>query len=368
MYFSFQSTFSLSTIFVFVASVAAQPDSGQELLDFVREAHKASRESIRTCSCRVELTTVNRAAKVEKEQKQTSSGRYWYDSNSVRAKISDARGDEEYVWRDSTIEGLLRKTGSEGNIAGAFRSPRPYRYMPSCDAYIRGMFVFQIPESIKAVPFEQLVEQASHLNWAKWKQVGGKKMAVIGLHFDPPDEKQGEWDLEIYFDPSVNYLAQKSIYINDAGKNSSRNENEITQFTECSPSLFFPERGSGRSGKPDNWNFEHSTVISEIRVNQPLPENIFRMRYPYNVIMSDDTRGTTYRIDENGKRISSETPMAKAVIPPPSADLPTSGPNTETKEEPLSWYRWILPVSLAILVVGIVAAYLRRRRKQVVEA
>jgi len=183
------------------------------------------------------------------------------------------------------------------------------------------------------------------------------------LCFDHPEGLKDPWDVEIYFDPTVNYLVKKTVYTIH-GKSDYVREDEITDFTECSPGLFFPRNAAGRSGAPENWTLTTKSVLSEIRVNQALPADTFRIRFPHNVIMTDAIRGTRYRIDSNGNRISEETPYANVKsIPPPGVDPSDDPPHVETREEPRSWTRWILPISVAILVAGLIAAHIRRRRR-----
>jgi len=156
-------------------------------------------------------------------------------------------------------------------------------------------------------------------------------------------------------------LVRKTIYTQQTKGTYYRREDEVVQFKECSPGVFFPERLVGGSGPEGDFNFHHHTLISDIRVNQPLPENIFHLRYPEGIPFDDHIRGVKYRANSEGNPISKEEPLRSGRVIP-AAPLGDDPPR-ETQEEPKSATRWILPVSGGILVIGLAAAFVRRRWK-----
>jgi hypothetical protein len=209
------------------------------------------------------------------------------------------------------------------------------------------------------MPFEQFLERATRVKGAERRTIEGKELVVVGVVFDRSKEKDkgSVWDVEIQFDPAVNYLIRKMVFTAPgmaivAGKpRTFRREEEVVQFKECSPGVFFPERLIGGSGPEGNFNFNHVTIISEIRVNQPLPEGTFRFRFPHGVELVDSTRGVRYPVDSKGNRIGPETPLAISP-PPPPVDSPPPSQQLETQEEPQGWSRWIFWVSLGIVLLA----------------
>lgn len=343
----------------------AQPERGQELLDFVREAHRASRDAIQTCSCRVEYkgTIVPPGSKSPKEQLYT--GRFWYSLDAVKAQVSNGGREREFLWKDSILEGVTHAALGEKKGMGAGRQRAAYRYQPPCDAWIRGRLVLNVPSTTENVPFEQLVERATRVTDVRRQSIQGKEAIVVRLFFAEQGERTA-WNVEIHFDPSVNYLIRKTVYVHANGP--YRIEDEVVSFKECSPGLFFPERLVGRSGPEGNYNFNHTTVISEIRINQPLPENVFHLRYPEGVVFDDRIRGVRYRANSEGKPISPEEPLEVGrVAVAPLGEEPASSRPMETQEEPRSMTRWILPISCGILAVGLIAAFVRRRHRSAAE-
>lgn len=353
---------TIGTCYLLTTAAGAQPSSGQELVDFVMQAHRASRELVRTTSCRVEFQMTITNPRSNSTIRQSCSGNYWSSVDAIRLKVSDQNSnnplgdlpeDLDYCWKDSVRKLVHRKPSSDGKkLVGAGRDGYENRYLHRCDAWARGLLVLNVPGTINCLSFERLVEKSTRLKRAEWYTIDGNKLAMIELVIPQPNSPGDSWDVQFYFDPSVNYLVRKEVYRHG----SYAREQEVVQFKECAPGLYFPERVSGRSKDSTS-----STLLSEIRVNQPLPADIFNFRYPHGVYLSDGIKGVSYRTDPEGNPISAVTPHSRGPLPPRSeAEPATLG--TETQEEPRSLTRWILPLALVILASAGVVAVIRRRR------
>jgi hypothetical protein len=176
------------------------------------------------------------------------------------------------------------------------------------------------------------------------------------LHFDSGQQVAGAWDVEIAFDPAANYLIRKVEYI--AGSGSVRREEEVQRIHECAPGLFIADLIMMKS----NDGTAGQARLSEIKVNEPLPPEVFVFRYPEGITLIDGIRRTRYQVDSQGNRISPETPLARGPAPPQAAEPPRSTPGIETQREPVAWTAWILPLGIAVLVLGLVALVIRRWR------
>ena len=76
----------------------------------------------------------------------------------------------------------------------------------------------------------------------------------------------------------------------------------------------------------------------------------------------DNIRGSEYRVDADGNPISQQIPYVHEPPPPHrAADSPV--PGKETQEEPQPATRWILAISVGILILAGVAAVVRWRRR-----
>jgi hypothetical protein len=345
----------------------AQPSSGQALLDFVRDAHRASRESIRTCACRLEFVGTLTSPRPDSTD-QKCSGRFWCSPDAMRARYLEFGQDTDSLWKDS-VRNVVLRTSAEGRQAvAATRSSYANLHAGRCDPWVRALLVLNIPtHGIENAPFEKLVSEAARWTKAERSLIGDKELIVIGLHFSGTKQIPNSWDVEVYFDPAVNYLVRKVIYVDEGSKGPFRREDEVLQFKECAPGLYFPEKIEGWSGTATNRDFHYVTVISDIRLNQPLPDDVFHFNFPNGVYLSDGIRGTNYRVGSKGNRISPEIPFGK-IPPPPVGAVAQVVPGSETQEEPKPITRWILPLSVGILVLAAIAALVRRWRRSAAES
>jgi hypothetical protein len=354
---------AIQAILFFHVPLRAHPESERELLDFVRDAHRASREAIRTCSCRVEFKGDLVSSRGGSDALQSCSGRYWVSPDSVRGIVSEFGQELDYLWTNSVRQSVSRAWSDGKQVVGAGRSAYASSHLGRCDPWVCGLLVLNQPSrGIANLPFEQLVAEANRVRKVHRKSNDGEEMIVVVLSFDGTKELPSSWEVEIQFDPAVNYLVRRVTYTTSGEKGRICRENEIAEFKECTPGVYFPERARGRTvtegGKPF---FTYSVVLSDIQVNEPLPDDVFRFRYPEGVILTDSIRGTSYRVDANGNRISPETLMGN-VPPPPEGEPALAHPGRETQEEPRPATRWIMPVSLGMLALGGILFVVRRWR------
>jgi hypothetical protein len=339
---------------------AAEPSSGKELLTFVQEAHKATYESIRTCSCKVEfsLTITNKSPPVT----QSCSSDFWGSSDVSRAKVSESGDQTDYLWKDSVRTTVTRTSVNGQAAASASRDAFDGTKRARCDPWCQGLLLLNVPGTIEYVPFGRLVERARSCDKADRKSIGGKPMILVRLSFDPVTKGEDEWDMEVYFDPSVNYLVRKAVYVN----RRIRREDEVASFKECAPGVFFPEEIVGRSEYNGSQDTSCATHISNVKVNEPIAEDIFRLRFPNNIILTDGIIGGQYHVDAQGNRISEVKPLAQG----PGAPGLEAGviPGIESESEPWPVSRWILLFSLLVLIAGGIGALVRWRRRRAAES
>src|SRR5262249_41616376 len=152
------------------------------------------------------------------------------------------------------------------------------------------------------------------------RSVEGKDFVAVQLFFDARKPDDMSWMVTVFFDPQVNYLVRKVTRDAMPGaKIRSHRDQEVVQFIEGDRSVFFSERVLSH----DNLNegqmvTDSTTVISGIRLNQPLPIDIFHIHFPASIYMTDTIRGVTYRIDAEGNPVSAEIPISNQ---PPSPIL-----------------------------------------------
>ena len=114
----------------------------------------------------------------------------------------------------------------------------------------------------------------------------------------------------------------------------------------------------------------HDVVtFSEIRVNEPLPPNIFDLPIPPNATVVDHIQDRHYKVDANGKAVGEERPVDKFMpLPAGSGQRPVSPQGSPvvalfaTTTEPQPVTRWIVYGFLVLLAVAGSFWYFRRLR------
>src|SRR3974377_2266623 len=97
-------------------------------------------------------------------------------------------------------------------------------------------------------------------------------------------------------------------------------------------------------------------------MNEAIKPDVLRLRFPAGIMMHDGIRNENYRVDTSGKQSSKAIPAGRGFPTPPLGDQEHTVSIGETKEEPKSVTRWILPISFGLLLMtGILALYRRRK-------
>lgn len=140
-----------SAILLFVSlgdatSSTLEETKEQALLDFVRTAHKATRESIRTLSCKVSFRiTVERGSD---PVTQTCSSEYWYSMDAVRTRIQEGETNLDYLWKDGIRKELSQRPENGKSVTSASRSAFESKFIHRCDALVRGLLALNVPGNI----------------------------------------------------------------------------------------------------------------------------------------------------------------------------------------------------------------------------
>lgn len=329
----------------------AQSDPTMDLLDFVTKAHLATLQSIHTLSCRVEYD-LKLTHPVKGQSRQDFTGKFWYSREAVRARVNDRGQESDYVWKNS-IKNTLQKSRSEKKWIGASRSKSESQYTPR-DALTLAIFAINIPMTIKNLPFEQYVEEAKQVLQVKKEMIHGKEMVMVSLLFEKVGNQVRRSTVDVYFDSSVNYLIRKVVFPNRVV--------EVVQFKEFKQGIFFPERVENRGLKGET---VAPTQFSDIKINQPLPNDIFQLPYPFGLTVRDSLQGINYRVDSLGRPISAEI----SFITGKGGNSPKPGnpyQGMPTTQEPLFSIAYlVLPISVVLLLVGLIGMGIRSWRNQI---
>ena len=84
----------------------------------------------------------------------------------------------------------------------------------------------------------------------------------------------------------------------------------VRETKEVKPGLFFPVKIERLSRENDGRDRTISTTtISEVRMNDKLPDSTFTLRYADGLPMRDEIRGVTYKVNSRGECISEPKPF-----------------------------------------------------------
>jgi hypothetical protein len=219
------------------------------------------------------------------------------------------------------------------------------------DVWALGLLSFFGPE-FTWVSLDDLLAKPHQLRKVKRSQERDR----VFFYLDLTHEKGR---LELWFDPQVNFLVRRLVLTsNFPGAGEKRAENEVVRFKEVAPAIYFPEQVELQVYKDAKVESKRSVTFSNIRVNQPLPAEVFRLRFPDGVNLVDSIQGRMYKVDAEGREIGpardekgAELHLAKS--PPFPADTSQQANLTQTQEEPQPaaerLAHWVVLLSLVIL-------------------
>lgn len=248
--------------------------------DQVRERHRAAVELIRTLSCEFSRDGADRVEKVH--------GRYWRSANQTKLTYRIRNPQQDAQHEVLITEGRLRSFvhgQREGNKQhGA--AIHAQEFEPIHDVWVGALFAIPIPDRPPfrlALVNQALADSASVDRCERIKDGDSESVRAV-LSYE-------HGRVEVFFDPVVNYLVRKATVVVDAPRKITVTR-EVVRFTEPKPGIFFPAEAVHHT--PDGkrqvrWTF------SNIRINEPIPADVFRLPLPDETVTSDYIKGTIYR-------------------------------------------------------------------------
>jgi hypothetical protein len=318
-----------------VAGCALALAGEADLLATVRARHRASLESIRSISCELLTTTEpDRGAGVEK-------AKYWQSGESIRCQFEHNFFKEDALIRGPRLVHVRTLAGSKAP-RGLISQSHGYSLMPS--PWAAGLCRHLSEERAILSTFDEILGKPYRLHSAKSVRENGRDLVHIRI-----SHKGG--DVQLWFDPRVNYLVAKSV----RGREPILAEDTVQEFKEVKPGIFFPVliRSVARdAGKVFSTS---TTTISRIDINGQMPSDIFDLRFPPGILVSDSFKNALFKTDAKGEPTLAPTnskgmPVSVGNAPPLAS--PETTPRHATVEESRPWSWWLLPASVALLVVG----------------
>ena len=338
-----------AVIFLSLASGGGAPGQAladSPLLEEVLQGNRTTLDSIHTFYCRMTIVEADFGQTAKPEQ----CG-YWRSGSMVRARTTDpARRDVVDIFaNDSRLQGL----SSHADERHGYVNINTGR-LPRGDAWEDGLLTFPLSGGAthRVLPIDRLLQEGQKIGNVTRREEDGHSCIVVEL-LDKDDGRR-----ELWFEPKLNYLVWRVVFLGAhlKGQGGQRKMmNTVKQFTEIAPGMFFPadaELSSSRDGKPVR---TISTTFSDIRINEPLPPDIFDFRFPADLRVYDRISGTSYITGADGNSRVDEK-ASRARVAPPVA----SAPGDFTRVEVRPWSSWIIPCSLGVLG-GAAGLYARNR-------
>ena len=324
------------------AAVRGQYD--ENLLSVLRAGYSANGDAINTFSATMLVEEVNRS---DKKRSKFFECQYWRTPKAIRYRESYFKGSIEDGLQTATERKQVSKNlipGQTGYRYGATRE-HPHTSMMAGDVWASMLIEFPNGKGGQC-DLERFLELAKKPPAVSKERLDGQDCIRLSMRYD--DVRSGEVQLDAWFDPRVNYLVRKRVMVWGKFRSESRIES-FQRFGEWS----FPKVCVGDysiSGKAQSG--QSIATFSDIKVNTPLPENIFRLAVPHGTMLFDQFDNTRYLINERWERIGARTntPPVKRNSPQSDGDAPAF--TEQSRDEPPPRTRWLLWGSLGLLGAG----------------
>ncbi len=329
-----------------------------DLLDSVRQAHRASIESIRTMSCRTSLV-YNPKVPGGNEQ-----GEYWRDGNVVRCKYSSDGG----LKCDVFIKNGLRKSTDKippemygltgtATITGSVTDTNKHL---NCDPYLFGLIMFPGKTRLH-IPFEEFLSETNKVNFVRRVDDKGRPLVLV-------DVSHARGRLEIWFDPAVNYLVRRRVLWSSTIENLVLSDQEVMEFQEGSPGIYFPKVVKTTANRHDSPDKQRLTAtFSNLQINRPISPEAMTFKFAEGLKVIDTVLNQVKVADANGeptKPALTEDGEPITLLPGLLVSQSPEEAPRATQQESESWTRWLLPASLGVFGLGAVISVSQWWRKR----
>lgn len=340
---------------IWIALAAAGSESDQATID----AHRASRDSIRTCACTFKVAwTQDRGSSKDVRQ---LTGKYYRAGATSRLIADSGKHHVDILRKNSKVWDVTKEKFGPGEALGAGVRVDDGRPAAVKDPWTEGLFAFWLPDSKAVVPLEELLAKATRRR-IRSEGGGDRPDSIITVIVPPYDEfvLPDGWESEIRLSGARNYLADR-VVITQKLKSGHvlKTEMAVRDFKEISPGLFFPVRTESKSYGDGKFLAGVECEIEQLSVNKPLPPGVLELTYPKGIMFTDQIRRVRYKVDSAGRPITPETSTDSPSTAPTAPPDRSEPPGTETAVERQSRLHWYL-LGGAMLTLS-TAVLLRRR-------
>lgn len=324
-----------------------------KLADVVLGRHKATAESIHSFYCRFSGGITNANGKNE-----YPSGEFWRVPFASRVRMNQiGKPPIDYLIKGGKGMSLFESMTPEGRAYRAGAIVHDDRKAdPRTDVWSHAGLTFtsQRPPHPN-IPLEEFLgESGNQIMNVEYAHENGRKMIYIVVNAGKTSE------ISIWFDPVADYLVDRVRYRSRAHKhNNILVQLQVKQRIKDSV-VAFPTHVEVLHGDEKTPTATETFRFADVRINAPLPAEIFEMKYGPGTVVDDMIAGERYLVGAKGEAINRE---ALPGSPPPTAatpEKPSQRPPTEN--EPETWTYWLLPMSLATLLGAVILRIVQSRR------
>jgi hypothetical protein len=265
---------------------------------------------------------------LEKEFSRTA--KYWRERGRIRLR------EQNTPWKTVDLEitgGRLQviptfdgKTVLDSHISGTIITNKHYRV---ADADPWEFSLFSLPVGIHTRPPELIYSlseaaQRGRVTSVEWSRVGGHRLGHLNIELNP-----GVREYEVWVDPARNCLIAKCIhtYQGSGSKLIWRLEYQVEGWAEPSSTIFVPTKVLHKTFLNGKLVNDIVAIISNVRVNSPLPARPAMPSLPAGTLVFDELQGGTYKIDGAGNKVGGFAPSGGDYSPmvPAKDSQATSG-------------------------------------------
>lgn len=183
------------------------------------------------------------------------------------------------------------------------------------------------------------------------------------IYIDVTDRKGNRY--EAWADRSVNYLVRRVVCRRARLPGMTANvriEVEVQSFEEVKPGVFFPKRSKKKLIGNDEEIALWETTLSNLRINEPLPDSLLQASFPEGTVVTDQIRGVSYRVNADGQPTG--LTAAQFTEPAPISGQQSGGEATPLDAERSRWPVWttVAAASCVLLLVGTILKWRKQRR------
>jgi hypothetical protein len=299
------------------------------------------------------------------------SGQYWRDNSTIHVRTTFPGRPQFASQNDNLIRGdklwalttyLGRKEHQASLSAHPFDSTTRY-FLGDVEEYC--LFYHWGPKPVRFLSFDQLLAAPHEIVRAGWVTESGRDLLHVELA-----HRSGR--LGFWFDPGSNYLLRKTTMIPAAAR-YIRHEHQVTEFARVADGAALPVRIEHRLFERGQLTAAVCTVLSDVRINQPLAPDDLRLPNIAGMTCLDWGRVSEYPVDADGNPAGPETPgrmegntfisgrdQPEPVHSQPVEEtIPGPGPPSRGQE-------WPVGVALlgVFLVIVVVASYAGKRTRR----